>query len=85
MSCKPALCLRHLCMLSMLSAMQTCLVLHEGDERRDDDADLARERRQNLVADAFAGTCRHDHQCVEAIQRRADDILQRTTKGTISC
>ncbi len=56
-------------------ARKAHLVLHERDERRDDDADLVRERRQNLVADALAGPGGHDNQGVEAIQGALDDIL----------
>ncbi len=51
------------------------LVLHQRDQRRYDDADAWLEQRRYLVAQGFAATGRHQHQCIMAVQQMADDFL----------
>ena len=49
------------------------LVLHQGDQRRDDKRYPAEQDGRNLVTDRFAGAGRHDSQHVTATEQRVDD------------
>ena len=57
------------------------LVLHQRDERRDDERDAGRvaDQRRRLKADRFAAAGRHDDEAVAAIEDGVDRLpLQRT-------
>ncbi len=60
------------------------LVLHEGDERRDDDSAAGSQQGRNLVAEAFAAAGGHEHQGVAAVAHMADDLLLATAEGWIA-
>ena len=49
------------------------LVLHQGDQRRDDDGRALVEQRRELEGQRLAGAGRHDRQRVLAAQRAGDD------------
>lgn len=49
------------------------LVLHQGDEGRDDDAGLAGDDGRQLIAEAFAAAGGHDGGHVAAIEQATDD------------
>ena len=50
------------------------LILHEGDERSDDDADTIHSEGRHLERDGLATTCRHQSQCVVTNTYRLDDL-----------
>ena len=49
------------------------LVLHQGDERRDDDAGAVADERGHLVAERLAAAGRHQHEGVAAADHLVDD------------
>ncbi len=57
------------------------LVVHEGDQRRDDERRAGPAERRNLVAQAFAATRRHEHERVAAGHDPRDGILLQATEG----
>ena len=50
------------------------LVVHEGDERADDEPRARAHERRHLVRDALAATGRHQHDCVAAADHLLDDL-----------
>ena len=46
------------------------LILHQGDERRDDDREVVAQQGRKLIAERLAGARRHDHQHVAPGERR---------------
>ena len=56
------------------------LVVHERDERRDDDADAGPHQRRQLVAQRLAAAGRHQHHGVVAGDHALDDRLLRTAE-----
>ena len=50
------------------------LVLHERDERRDDEREVVAQQRGELVAERLAGAGGHDHEQVAVGQRGADRL-----------
>ena len=50
------------------------LVLHQRDQRRDDDRQVAAHERRELVAERLPGAGRHDHEHVAAGQRGGDGL-----------
>ena len=50
------------------------LVLHQGNQRRDDDASAGPDQGRNLVAQRFAAASRHQHQRITAVNQRFDDF-----------
>ena len=56
-------------------AQLVALVLHQGDERRDDDRDAWQQQGRQLVAKRFAGTRGHEGQRRSARQHVGDDLL----------
>ena len=70
------------------------LILHERDERRDDDREVVAQERRQLVAERLAGAGRHNDEHVAACQRRlaglalagpelgeAEVLVQRAGRG----
>ena len=51
------------------------LVLHEGDQRRNDQSQAVESQRGQLVAQGLAPARGHEHQRVPAIQNTGDDLL----------
>ena len=51
------------------------LVLHQGDERRDDDRHTVHQECRQLVAQRFASAGRHQHESILALQHVADHRL----------
>ena len=51
------------------------LILHQGDERRDDDAQPLARHRRNLVGEGFPASGGHQHQRVAPLHYRTDDLL----------
>ena len=60
------------------------LILHERDERRDDDREPRQHKRGDLVADRFSAARRHDTQNVPAGQNRVDERLLPAAEGTVT-
>ena len=55
------------------------LVLHQRDQRRDDDGDAVVQERRHLVAERFAAAGRQDYERVAPLQHRGHGLfLQRT-------
>ncbi len=57
------------------------LILHQRDERRDDDAGAGPDQGGDLVAKRFAAARRHQSEAVAALQQRRDDpfLMQAET------
>ena len=51
------------------------LVLHQGDERRDDDGDALHQKRRKLVAQRLAAARGHQYEGISARKHVADDSL----------
>jgi hypothetical protein len=51
------------------------LVLHQRDQRRDDNCDTRQVQRGQLITERFACAGRHDGDRVAAVHDRADDVL----------
>ena len=60
------------------------LVLHERDQRRDDQGDPAQDERRHLVADALARAGRHDRHGVPAGQQRIDGLALARPEGGVA-
>jgi hypothetical protein len=58
-----------------------CLIVHEGDERADDESGAATGYGRELIAKALAGSGRHDEENVATVSRSAADSLLVGTKG----
>ena len=50
------------------------LVLHQGDQRRDDQRDAAKDEGRQLVAEGLAAAGGHQRQAVAACQDVSDDL-----------
>ena len=57
------------------------LVLHQGDERREDEGRLGPQHRGELVRERLAGARRHQGERVAALHGGADDLLLSGPKG----
>ncbi len=60
------------------------LVVHQRDERRDDDAGPLAQQRRELVADRLAAAGRHQHQGVLAALERRDDLALPAAEGSVA-
>ena len=60
------------------------LVLHQRDERRDDDRDAVTQQGGNLVAQRLAAAGGHDHQGVAAAGHVPDDRFLLASKRVVS-
>ena len=62
------------------------LILHQSDERRDDDGHPFHEKRRQLVAKRFAAACRHQHKHIVPRKQAANDgflIVLETLKAKV--
>ncbi len=57
------------------------LVVHQGNQRRDDDGGAGPTKSGNLITNAFAAAGRHQHQRVAAGDNVADDGFLGTAKA----
>jgi hypothetical protein len=60
------------------------LVLHQRDQRRDDDGAAGAEQGGNLVAEALAAAGRHQHQRIAAAGDVVDDFGLRAAEGGVA-
>jgi hypothetical protein len=60
------------------------LVLHERDERRDDNGAARSEQGGNLVAQTLAAAGRHEDECVAAVADVVDDFGLGAAEGGIA-
>ena len=60
------------------------LILHQGDQRRDDDPGPRPQQRRNLVAQRLAAPGRHQHQGIAAAHHLLDDRLLRPAKARVA-
>jgi len=60
------------------------LIMHERDQRRDDDARTRPQQRRKLVAQRLAAAGRHQHQRVAACGDMRDDGCLLTAKGEVA-
>ena len=60
------------------------LVLHQRDQRRDDDADAIAQQRRDLVAQRLAAAGGHQHQRVAAMADVVDDVGLLAAEGRIA-
>ena len=58
-----------------------CLIVHERDERRDDESGAFAGDGRELVAEGFSGSCGHDEQDVAAVGGGATDRLLIGAEG----
>jgi hypothetical protein len=65
-------------------AQRVDLVLHEGDQRRDDDPDTGPHERRDLVAQRLAAAGRHEHQRVAARADVLHDRLLLAAEGVVA-
>ena len=49
------------------------LVLHQSNERGYDNSRPFHKQRRQLITERLATSCRHEHKCVVAIKKIADD------------
>ena len=56
------------------------LILHQCDQRRDDDAGALPDERWNLIAQRLAAAGRHEHQRIAAGHDMVDDLALRVAK-----
>ena len=61
--------------ITAVAAHQVHLVLHQGDQRRDDDGSALQHDSGQLIAQRFAATGGHDDKGVTSIQHTLDDGL----------
>ncbi len=57
------------------------LVLHEGNEGRDDDGGRESAHRRQLVTERFSAPCREHDQYISPVGQRINSSLLRGTKG----
>ena len=60
------------------------LILHQRNQRRNDDGAAWAEQGRNLVAEAFAATGRHQDEGVTALVNMLDDLGLGAAKGRIT-
>ncbi|MNR24015.1 hypothetical protein D3C85_1410690 [compost metagenome] len=64
------------------------LVLHQRDQRRDDDTDtlprLLAQQRRNLVAERLPAARGHEHQAIAALGHMVDDLCLPAAKGVVA-
>ena len=60
------------------------LVLHQRDQRRDDDHGLAQHQRRQLVAERFPAAGGHHHRDVVAVEQAMDDALLQRAEGIVA-
>ncbi len=60
------------------------LVLHQRNQRRDDDRHAVAQQGRNLVAQRFAAASGHQHQGITATRNLFDDLLLAATKGIVT-
>jgi hypothetical protein len=72
----------HLDAVDAAVSKRAVLILHEGDERRDDQRHTRRDERGQLVAERLSRSGRHDGEHVAAVQERLDGLaLARPETG----
>ena len=57
------------------------LVLHQGDQRRDDQRQPVQHQGRQLVAEAFAAAGGHDAQAIASCQHGRNDLLLAVAEG----
>ena len=60
------------------------LILHQRDERREDEGRTAAEQARKLVAERLAGAGRHDDEAVVAVRRAAADLFLVGAEGGVA-
>jgi hypothetical protein len=60
------------------------LVLHEGDEGRDDDPDAVPAQGRNLVTERFPTTGRHEHKSVAPCDDMVDDFRLSIAEAVVA-
>ena len=60
------------------------LILHQGNQRRDDDACTVTQQCRNLVTETFAAAGGHQHQGVAAFREGEDDFLLVAAKMVVT-
>ena len=60
------------------------LILHKGDQRRDDDAGAASQQRRDLVAHGLAAARGHQHQTVAAVRDVVDNLGLGAAKARVA-
>ena len=65
-------------------AQRADLVLHQRDQRRDDDRRALAQQRRHLVAQRLAAAGRHQHQRIAATRDMGDDFALRTAKRLVA-
>ena len=60
------------------------LILHQRDQRRDDEADAVAHERRDLIAQRLAAARRHQHERVAPGQRRRDDGLLLAAEARVA-
>ncbi len=67
-----------------LLAQPVDLVLHERDERRDDDGETAEVHGRRLVAERFAAARGEHHEAVAALEHRVHRVFLQRTEATVA-
>jgi len=65
-------------------AQRIHLILHQRDQRRDDDAGALAQQRGHLVAEGLAGAGRHQHEGIVAGGEVFDDGLLMATESAVT-
>ena len=60
------------------------LVLHQGNQRRNNDADAIAQQRGDLVTQGLATARGHQHQCVTAARHLADNLGLLAAKSGVT-
>jgi hypothetical protein len=58
------------------------LILHQGNQRRDDDADTLAHQSRNLITQRLAPTRRHQRQDIAPLQQGPDDVRLMVAERT---
>ena len=66
-------------------ALERCdLILHQRDERRDDERDARQEQRGDLIAERLAPARRHDAQRIAPRENGVDEFLLPRAKRAVA-
>src|ERR1700756_5530363 len=60
------------------------LILHERDQRRNDDSRLLRHNCRKLVAEGLPSSSRHNNTSVSTGEKAADDSLLERSEGVVT-
>ena len=72
------------CGLDAASAQVVHLVFHQGDERRDDEAEPVHGQRGNLEGERFAAAGGHEGEGVSSGADGADDVFLQRSEGIVA-